>query len=114
MSYSSSGTENAPNDGGLGDVCPDAEVLLVEPGDHVGSGEAQHLVAALERFATEVVGREVEALHVRAERAVIDDHTFVDEFEVGRVGHDPARVLVPRAAAATRLAGSGAPRRFAT
>ena len=44
----------------LDGVDPGGEERLVHAGDHVGSGEAEHLVAALEGEPTEVVGTEVE------------------------------------------------------
>ena len=73
--------------GGLDDVDADVEEGGVHPGDDVGPGQAEHLVAALERRSAEVVGGEVEGLHVRAERAVVDDHALGDGIEKGVGGH---------------------------
>ena len=69
--------------GGLDGVDADVEERPVHARDHVGPGQTQHLVAALERRAAEVVGSEVEVLHVCAERAVEHDHALGDGIEVG-------------------------------
>ena len=68
--------------GRLHGVDADVEERGVHPGDDVRPGEAQHLVAALERLPAEVVGRQVETLHVGAEGAVEDDDPLVDGIEV--------------------------------
>ena len=68
--------------GRLDGVDADVEERRVHPGDDVGPGEAEHLVAPLERRAAEVVGREVETLDVGAEGAVEDDHPLVHGIEV--------------------------------
>ena len=78
----------------LDGVDTDVEERGVHAGDDVGPGEAQHLVAALERDAAEVVGTEVEALHVRAERPVEDDDALVHRFEVGLRRHGAPRLSV--------------------
>ena len=73
----------------LDGVDADVEERGVHAADDVGPGEAQHLVAALERGAAEVVGGQVEALDVRPEGAVEDDDPFGDGIEVGLPGHCP-------------------------
>ena len=75
--------------GRLDGVDADVEERRVHAGDDVGAGEAEHLVAALERGAAEVVGGEVETLDVRAERAVEDDDALVHRVEVGLPGQVP-------------------------
>ena len=97
----------------LDGVDADVEERRVHAGDDVGPGEAQHLVAALERGAAEVVGGEVEALHVRAERAVEDDDALVHRVEVGLRAMD-ARGYAPGAAGpAARHPAVGCPRHVA-
>jgi hypothetical protein len=76
--------------GGLERVDADVEERRVHRLDHVRPGEAQHLVAALQRRAPEVVGPEVETLHERAERTIEDDDALVDRIEVG-LPHGRAR-----------------------
>ena len=56
--------------------------------DHVRTSDAQHLVATLERVATEVVGAEVEILDERAERAVEDDDPFLHGLEIRLPAHE--------------------------
>ncbi len=73
--------------GRLDGVDADVEERGVHAADDVRTGEAQHLVAALERLAAEVVGGEIETLDVRAERAVEDDDPFGNGIEVGLAGH---------------------------
>ena len=68
--------------GGLDDVDADVEEGVVHPGDDVGPGDDEQLVAALEGLAAEVVGAQVEGLDVGAEGAVVDDDALVDEIEV--------------------------------
>ncbi|CAB4766994.1 unannotated protein [freshwater metagenome] len=60
---------------------------VVHAGDHVRSREGEHLVAALEARTPEVVGREVESLHVRAEGAVKHNNPLTDCIEVGLFAH---------------------------
>ena len=55
--------------------------------DEVGPGEHEHLVAALEGVTTEVVGAEVELLHVGAEGAVVDHDPLGDEVEEPATAH---------------------------
>ena len=64
---------------------PTAKKASCIAGDDVGPGEAEHLVAALELGAAEVVGRQVEALDEGAEGAVEDDDALVDRVEEGLV-----------------------------
>ena len=66
---------------GLDAVDAGLEELVVHLGDEVGPGRDEVLVAALERFAAEVVGAEVVALHPRAERAVEHEHALVERVE---------------------------------
>ena len=73
--------------GGLDGIDADVEERLVHRRDDVGSGEAQHLVAAFEGGAAEVVGAEVEILHERAERAIEDDDPLGDRVEIGLRAH---------------------------
>ena len=73
--------------GRLHGIDADVEEGGVHAGDDVGPGEAQDLVAALERLPAEVVGREVETLHVGAEGAVEDDDALVHRLEVGLRSH---------------------------
>ena len=58
--------------GRLDDVDTDLEERVVHLRDEIGPCEHEHLVAALELGATEVVTREALLLHVRAEGAVVD------------------------------------------
>ena len=78
--------------GRLDGVDADVEERRVHAGDDVGTGQAQHLVAALERGAAEVVGGQVESLHVRAERAVEHDDAPVHCLEVGLRRHGVPRL----------------------
>ena len=71
----------------LDGVDADVEERGVHAADDVRPGEAQHLVAALQRFAAEVVGGEVETLDVRAEGAIEDDDPFGNGIEVGLASH---------------------------
>ena len=73
--------------GRLDDVDADVEVGRVHAGDDVGSGEAEHLVAALEGPARRSRPAEVEALDVGAEGAVEHDDTLGHGVEVGLLGH---------------------------
>ena len=88
MPYSASTVEKPPKRGRLDHVDADLEERVVHVRDHVGAGEHEHLVAALEVGAAEVVGAEVEVLDVGAERAVEDDDALGDGVEVGLGGHD--------------------------
>ncbi len=69
---------------GLDDVHADVEVGLVELGHHVGAGDGQVLVAALEVGAAEVVGAELEGLQERPRGAVVHDHALVDQVQEAR------------------------------
>ena len=53
--------------------------------DHIRAGQHEVIVAPLERFSAEVIGREVVALDVRAHRAVEYQHAVVEGVEVARV-----------------------------
>ena len=79
--------------GGLDGVDADVEERRVHGGDDVGPREAQHLVAALEGLPAEVVGRQVESLHVRAEGTVEDDDPLGHGIEVRLVRHGVPRLL---------------------
>ena len=81
--------------GGLDDVDADLEEVVVHLGDDVGPGDRQEVGAALERLTPEVVGGQVECLHVGAERAVVDDDALLDEVEVLAAGHGPTRLPAP-------------------
>ena len=65
--------EERPERGRLDHVDADLEEGVVHPGDDVGPGDDEHLVAALEGLAAEVVRAQPEHLHVGAEGAVVDD-----------------------------------------
>ena len=83
---------------GLHRVDTDREELLVHLRDEVGAGEHEHLVAALERLAAEVVGAEIVALHPGAERAVEHEHALGE-----RVEERVLRAAANRAGVATRI-----------
>ena len=68
-------------------VDADVQERVVHRADDVGPGEAEHLVAALEARAAEVVGGEVESLDERAEGTVEHDDALPDGLEVGLAGH---------------------------
>jgi hypothetical protein len=70
----------------------------VHLGDEVGPGEHEHLVAAFEHFAAEVVGAEVVALHPGAERAVEHEHAFEERGEERMLG-----AAADRACASSRI-----------
>ena len=78
--------------GRLDDVDADLEERVVHLGDHVGSGDHEQLVAALEVLAAEVVGPQAQRLHVGAEGAVVDDHLLVDQVEVAAGTHGLTRL----------------------
>ena len=63
--------------------------------DHVGAGNPQDLVAALELRTAEIVGREVLFLQPGAGGAVVDDDARLDGLEKG-FAHGP-RLPVARA-----------------
>jgi hypothetical protein len=56
--------------------------------DGVGTGQHQVFVAALEVRPAEVVGPEVQRLHVGAEGTIEDDDALPDRVEKGLPGHD--------------------------
>ena len=95
MPYSASGTAKAPKVAVSVTSQPAAKYALVQAGDDVGAGDGQQLVAALEVVAAEVVGGEVEALHVGAEGAVVDDDALVDQVEEGGVHAVPEPTAAP-------------------
>ena len=70
----------------LDDVAADGEKRLVDRLDDVGPREHEVVVAALERLAAEVLGREVMALDVRPHRAVEDEHAAREGREVRGLG----------------------------
>ncbi len=95
---------------GLDPVDAGPEELVVHLGDEVGSGLDEVLVAALERFATEVVGAEILALHPGAEGAVEDEDALVERIEERM--HGPAadgRSDSPGVCHQTRLRGRNEP-----
>ena len=92
MPYSASGHGEGAEGGGLDDVDADLEEVVVHRGDHVGPGDHQQLVAALERLAAEVVGAEAQRLDVGAEGAVVDDHLLLDQIQVAAPRHGLTRL----------------------
>ncbi len=64
---------------GLDDVRARLVVLAMDVEDHVGPGEHEVFVAALERGAAEVVGRKVALLDHRAHRAIEHEDAFVQQ-----------------------------------
>src|SRR5690606_2537738 len=93
---------------GLDRVRPGLEVLPVHPGDQVGPGVDQHLVAPFELRAAEVVGGEVLALEPRPRGAVEDEDPVADLVEVRGAAHDQARLQVaPDAVGTDNLAEVG-------
>ncbi len=70
---------------GLDDVGADVQERTVQVFDGVGLGEDEHLVAALERGAAEVIGVQIHQLEVRTRRAVVDEDSFSQRREVGVV-----------------------------
>ena len=81
MPYSASTVEKAPNVAVSTTSTPSGEEGVVHPGDDVGAGQHQVLVAALEVGAAEVVGVQVEGLDVGAEGAVVEDDALRDRVE---------------------------------
>ena len=79
--------------GGLDGIDADVEERSVHGGDDVGPREAQHLVAAFEGLPAEVVGRQVESLHVRAEGTVEDDDPLGHGIEIRLLRHGVPRLL---------------------
>ena len=61
----------------LDDVDADVEERRVQVPDHVGTGEAEDVDAALVRRAAVVVERRLAEMEVRADSAVEDDDTLV-------------------------------------
>ena len=109
MPYSPSGTGEGAEGAGLEGVDADVEIRGVELADHVGPGEHQHLVAALELRTAEIVGGEVPGLDARAEGAIEDDHPFGGGVDIAAAPH-PTRLP----GAATGLeSGSNQPGPFA-
>ncbi len=70
----------------------------MEPLDHIGSGDAEYLVAPLELWSPEIVGAEVLGLQPRAGRAVVDDDATASGFDIGLgvtgAAHAPSRLPV--------------------
>ncbi len=66
---------------GLDAVDAHREELVVHPGDEIGPGHHELLVAALEHLAAEVFRPEVLSLHPRAERPVEYEHALVERVE---------------------------------
>ena len=99
MPYSPSGIENDAERVGLDDVDTELAVGAVELLDHVGPGDAEDLVAALELRTAEVVGREVLLLQPGAGGAVVDDdarlHGLEKGFAHGQEVTGGARVVSP-------------------
>ena len=79
--------------GGLDGVHTGVEEGAVHRLDHVGPGEGEHLVAALEGRATEVIRAQVETLYECAESTVENDDPFADCFGVRLACHDPTTLL---------------------
>ena len=104
--YSLSTVEKLPNAGGLDRVDADVEERVVHRPDDVRAGEAEHLVAALEREAAEVVGSEIEVLDECAEGAVVDDDAVGDRVEVGLCSRTSYEVPEPTDPASRRSASS--------
>ena len=75
----------------LDDVDAHLQEAGVELTDDVGPGDDQHLVAALEGFAPEIVRREVPLLDAGAERAVIDEDAVAHGVE--EAGHGSRLVV---------------------
>jgi hypothetical protein len=69
---------------GLDDLAADVEEGAVQICYHVWPGEAQHLVATLERRAAEVVLAQAQSLQVGARRPVEDDYAVVDGLHIAR------------------------------
>ena len=67
--------------GGLDTVDAHREELVVHPGDEIGPGHDELLVAALQHLAAEIVRTEVLSLHPRTERPVEHEHAFVERVE---------------------------------
>ena len=78
MPYSPSGTGERAEGAVSTTSTPTSKKASCMLGDDVGPGEHEHLVAALEVGAAEVVGGQVLLLDVRAEGAVVDDDPLVD------------------------------------
>ncbi len=68
---------------GFDHVAADVEEGPVQVGDHVRPGVHQHLVAALEGHAAEIVGTEVSQLQVGPDGSVEDHHALAHRFQVG-------------------------------
>ena len=83
---------------GLDDVDAELAVGAMETLDHVGSGDAEYLVAALELWTAEVVGGQVLLLEPGARRSVVDDDATASGFDVGLgvtgAVHAPSRLPV--------------------
>ena len=61
--------------------------------DDIRSSEAQHLVAALEAGASEVVWTEVQTLHERAEGTIKNDDPLTHCLEIRLATHDGYTLL---------------------
>ena len=77
MPYSARTVRERAEGGRLDDVDADLEERRRASRDDVGPGEAEHLVAALELGAAEVVDGQARGLEVGAEGAVEDDDALV-------------------------------------
>ena len=83
MPYSASGTANAPKVAVSTASTPRAQVQVVHPGDELGPGQAQELIAALQVRAAEIVGTQWLLLDVGAEGAVVDEDALAGRVLIG-------------------------------
>ena len=72
-----------PEGSGFHRVHPQAQVQVVHPGDELGPGEAQQLVAALQVGAAEIILAERLFLDVGSEGAVVDENPLARRLLVG-------------------------------
>ncbi len=70
-----------PESVGLDDVGPGLEVASVHQAHHVGPGAAEHLVAAFELLAAEVLGTQIGVLHRRARGPVEHENALLERLE---------------------------------
>jgi hypothetical protein len=61
--------------------------------DDIRACEAQHFVAALERFPAKIIWTEVEVLDESSEGAIENDDSVADGFEIGLTIHDLTTIL---------------------